>query len=103
MVVSVVDTAVWCDYWNWNCRAKAQRRVAMNLKELEQANRLIQDVKILEALAKSRITYLRVTYPDKRDDNVWISDELQNVLKEAMQDYADDIKTRLKDLGVEYE
>lgn len=75
----------------------------MNLKELEQANRLIQDVEILGALAKSRITYLRVTYPDKRDDNVWISDELQNVLKEAMQDYADDIKTRLKDLGVEYE
>ena len=75
----------------------------MNLKELEQANRLIQDVEILEALAKSRITYFRVTYPDKRDDNVWISDELQNVLKEAMQDYADDIKTRLKDLGVEYE
>lgn len=75
----------------------------MNLKELEQANRLIQDVEILEALAKSQITYLRVTYSDKRDDNVWISDELQNVLKEAMQDYADDIKTRLKELGVEYE
>lgn len=75
----------------------------MNLKELEQANRLIQDVKILETLAKSQITFLRVEFPDKRDDNVWISDELQNVLKEAMQGYADDIKTRLKDLGVEYE
>lgn len=75
----------------------------MNLEELEQANRLIQDVKILEVLAKSQITCLHVTYPNKRDDNVWLSDELQNVLKEAMQDYADDIKTRLKDLGVKYE
>ena len=75
----------------------------MNLKDLEQANLFIKNIKILETLAKSRIRALNVTYLNKTNDYVPISEELANVLKKAMQEYADEFKIQLKYLGVDYE
>lgn len=76
--------------------------VKMNLKDLEQANLLVQNIEILELLVKSEIQSINVKYTDKRNDCVFLADELENVIKKAMQDYADEIKKELKDLGVDY-
>lgn len=75
----------------------------MNLKELEQANLLLKNIKNLELLAKSEIQSINVKYPDKINDRVYLSEKLENVIKKAVQDYADEIKEELKDLGVDYE
>lgn len=75
----------------------------MNLKELEQANMLVQDVKILETLSKSEIEYLNVKYPNGRHDSVFIKDELKEKIQKVFEDYADELKAELKDLGVDYE
>ena len=75
----------------------------MNLKELERANMLVQNVKILETLSKSEIEYLRVTYPDGRGDCIHMKDELKERIQKTFEDYADELKAELKDLGVDYE
>lgn len=75
----------------------------MNLKDLERANILVQDVKILETLSKSEIEYLNVKYPNGRHDSVFIKDELKEKIQKVFEDYADELKAELKDLGVDYE
>lgn len=75
----------------------------MNLKELEQANMLVQNVKILETLSKSEIYHIAVKYPDGRDDCVFIKNKLEKRIQKTFEDYADELKAELKELGVEYE
>lgn len=75
----------------------------MNLEELERANTLVQNVKILETLAKSKIYHIAVKYPDGRDDCVFMKDELKEKIQKVFEDYADELKAELNDLGVEYE
>lgn len=75
----------------------------MNLKDLERANILVQDVKILETLSKSEIEYLNVKYPNGRHDSVFIKDELKEKIQKVFEDYADELKAELKELGVDYE
>lgn len=64
---------------------------------------LVNNIEVLEALAKSEIYSINVKYPDKRNDCVFLANELENVLKKAMQDYAGELKAELKELGVDYE
>ncbi|WP_455679713.1 hypothetical protein [Streptococcus sp.] len=75
----------------------------MNLKDLERANILVQNVKILETLSKSEIEYLNVKYPNGRHDSVFIKDELKEKIQKVFEDYADELKAELKELGVDYE
>lgn len=75
----------------------------MNLKELERANMLVQDVKTLETLSKSEIEYLRVRYPDTRYDSIFMKDELKKRIQKVFEDYAEESKSELKELGVDYE
>ncbi|QMS96926.1 hypothetical protein [Streptococcus equinus] len=75
----------------------------MNLKELERANMLVQNVKILETLSKSEIEHLNVKYPNGIYDNVFMKDELKERIQKTFEDYADELKAELKDLGVDYE
>lgn len=75
----------------------------MNLKDLERANMLVQDVKTLETLSKSEIEYLRVRYPDTRYDSIFMKDELKEKIQKVFEDYAEESKAELKKLGVEYE
>lgn len=75
----------------------------MNLKDLERANMLVQDVKTLETLSKSEIEYLRVRYPDTRYDSIFMKDELKEKIQKVFEDYADELKAELKELGVDYE
>lgn len=75
----------------------------MNLEELERANMLVQNVKTLETLAKSEIEYLRVRYPDTRYDSIFMKDELKKRIQKVFEDYAEESKAELKELGVEYE
>ncbi|QBX15835.1 hypothetical protein [Streptococcus equinus] len=78
-------------------------KTEMSLKDLERANMLVQDVKILETLSKSEIEYLRVRYPDSRYDSVFMKDELKEKIRKVFEDCAEESKAELKDLGVEYE
>ena len=75
----------------------------MNLKDLERVNTLVQNVKILETLSKSEIEHLRVTYPNGEGDCVFMKDELKKRIQKMFEDYADELKAELKELGVEYE
>lgn len=75
----------------------------MNLEELERANILVQNVKILETLSKSEIEYLNVKYPNGRYDSVFMKDELKKRIQKTFEEYAEELKTELKELGVEYE
>lgn len=75
----------------------------MNLEELERANMLVQNVKTLETLSKSEIEYLRVRYQDGRYDSIFMKDELKEKIQKVFEDYADELKAELKDLGVDYE
>lgn len=75
----------------------------MNLKDLERANILVQDVKILETLSKSEIEYLNVKYQNGRHDSVFMKDELKGRIQKAFEDYADELKAELKELGVDYD
>lgn len=75
----------------------------MNLKELERANRLVQDIKILETLSKSYIEYLNVKYQDGTPDSVFMKDELKVKIQKAFEGYADELKSELKELGFDYE
>lgn len=78
-------------------------KTKMNLKDLERANMLVQDVKILETLSKSEIEYLNVKYQNGRHDSVFMKDELKERIKKVFEDYADKLKAELKDLGFDYE
>lgn len=78
-------------------------KTKMNLKELERANTLVQDVKILETLSKSEIHHIAVKYPDGRDDCLFMEDEIKEKIQKVFEDYADELKAELKDLGVDYE
>lgn len=75
----------------------------MNLKELERANRLAQDIKILETLSKSDIEYLNVKYQNGMPDSIFMKDELKVRIQKAFEDYAGELKQELKELGVDYE
>lgn len=75
----------------------------MNLEELERANTLVQNVKILETLSKSEIYHIAVKYPDGRDDCLFMKDEIKEKIQKVFEDYADELKAELKDLGVDYE
>lgn len=75
----------------------------MSLKDLERANTLVEDIKILETLSKSEIEYLRVRYQDGRYDSIFMKDELKEKIQKVFEDYADELKAKLKDLGVDYE
>lgn len=78
-------------------------KTKMSLKDLERANTLVQNVKILETLSKSEIEHLRVRYPDGRYDSIFMEDELEEKIQKVFEDYADELKAKLKDLGVDYE
>ncbi|QBX24862.1 hypothetical protein SAMN05216392_0366 [Streptococcus equinus] len=82
---------------------KESDETKMSLKDLERANILVQDVKILKTLSKSKIEYLRVTYPDGRDDCIHMKDELKKKIQKVFEDCAEESKAELKELGVEYE
>lgn len=75
----------------------------MSLIDLQRANMLVQDIKTLETLSKSEIEYLRVRYPDSRYDSVFMKDELKKRIQKVFEDYAEESKSELKELGVEYE
>lgn len=75
----------------------------MNLKELERANTLVQNVKILETLSKSEIEHLKVTYPNGEGDCIYMKDEIKEKIQKVFEDCAEESKAELKDLGVEYE
>ena len=75
----------------------------MNLKDLERANTLVENVKILETLSKSEIEHLRVTYPNGRGDCIYMKDELKERIRKVFEDCAEESKAELKDLGVDYE
>jgi predicted RNase H-like nuclease (RuvC/YqgF family) len=75
----------------------------MNLKDLERANTLVENVKILETLSKSEIEHLRVTYPDGRGDCIYMKDELKEKIRKVFEDCAEESKAELQELGVEYE
>lgn len=75
----------------------------MNTKELERANILVENIKILETLSKSEIEYLNVKYPNGIYDNVFMKDELKEKIQKVFEDYADELKVELKELGVDYE
>ena len=82
---------------------KEPNETKMNLKDLERANILVRDVKILETLSKSEIEHLRVTYPDGRGDCIHMKDELKKKIQKVFEDCAEEAKAELKELGVEYE
>lgn len=75
----------------------------MNLKELRRANELVKNIKLLEVLSKSKIYHIAVKYPDGRDDCVFMKDELKERIQKTFEDYADELKAELKELGVDYE
>lgn len=82
---------------------KESDETKMSLKDLERANMLVQNVKILKTLSKSEIEYLRVTYPDGRDDCIHMKDELKKKIQKVFEDCAEESKAELKVLGVKYE
>lgn len=82
---------------------KESDETKMSLKDLERANILVKDVKILETLSKSEIEYLNVKYPNGRCDNVFMKDELKKKIQKVFEDCAEESKAELNDLGVEYE
>ncbi|WP_422804238.1 hypothetical protein [Streptococcus sp. FT1-55] len=101
-----VDKTEWyetCDKAIEHIQSKKSDEVKINLKDLEQANLLIKNIKISELLAKSEIQSINVKYPDKINDRVYLSEKLENLIKKAMQDCAEESKAELKDLGVDYE
>lgn len=59
----------------------------MNLEELERANTLVQNVKILETLSKSEIEYLNVKYPNGICDSVFMKDELKKYGFDNLDEY----------------
>lgn len=75
----------------------------MSLKDLERANTLVQNIKILETLSKSEIEHLRVTYPNGEGDCIYMKDEIKERIRKVFEDCAEESKAKLKDLGVEYE
>ncbi|WP_423215865.1 hypothetical protein [Streptococcus equinus] len=78
-------------------------KTKMNLEDLERANTLVQNVKILETLSKSKIYHIAVKYPDGRDDCVFMKDELKEKIQKVFEDCAEESKAELKELGVDYE
>lgn len=78
-------------------------KTKMDLKELERANMLVENVKILETLSKSEIEHLRVTYPDGRGDCIYMKDELKKKIQKVFEDCAEESKAELKKMGVDYE
>lgn len=78
-------------------------KTKMNLKELERANTLVQNVKILETLSKSEIEHLRVTYPNGEGDCIYMKDEIKERIRKVFEDCAEESKAELKDLGVDYD
>lgn len=78
-------------------------KTKMDLKELERANMLVQNIKILETLSKSEIEHLRVTYPNGEGDCIYMKDEIKERIRKVFEDYADELKVELKGLGVDYE
>lgn len=107
----VVPRTVDEDKWYEACdkaiklieQLKEPDETKMNLKDLERANILVQDVKILETLSKSEIEYLNVKYQNGRHDSVFMKDELKERIKKVFEDYADELKAELKELGIYYE
>ncbi len=75
----------------------------MNLKDLERANVLVQDLKNLEAIAESKLCNIRIKHPNGKIDYVHIGDEIEKRIQKMFEDYANELKTELKELGVEYE
>lgn len=75
----------------------------MNLEELRQANMLVQEIRTLEKLSESELEYLRVRYPDFRYDSVSVKDKLKGKIQKVIEDYTDELKAELKELGVNYE
>lgn len=75
----------------------------MNLKELERANMLVQDLKNLEAIAESELCNIRIKHPNGKIDYVHIGDEIEKRIQKMFEDYADELKAELKVLGVDYE
>lgn len=82
---------------------KESDETKMSLKDLERANMLVENIKILETLSKSEIEHLRVTYPNGRGDCIYMKDELKERIQKVFEDCAEESKAELKDLGVEYE
>ena len=103
---SDIDKTEWyevCDKAIEHIQSKKSDEVKMNLKDLKRANMLVNNIEALEVLTKSEIRSIDVKYPDGENDCVFLTNELKDVIKKAMQDYADELKAELKDLGVEYE
>lgn len=82
---------------------KESDETKMSLKDLERANMLVENIKILETLSKSEIEHLRVTYPNGRGDCIYMKDELKERIQKVFEDCAEESKAELKELGVEYE
>lgn len=75
----------------------------MNLKDLERANILVQDLKNLEAIAESELCNIKIKHPNGKIDFVHIGSEIEKRIQKMFEDYADELKAELKDLGVDYE
>ncbi|WP_205402165.1 hypothetical protein [Streptococcus lutetiensis] len=75
----------------------------MNLKDLERANILVQDLKNLEVIAESELSNIRIKRPNGKIDYLHIDGEIEKRIQKMFEGYADELKAELKELGVEYE
>lgn len=75
----------------------------MNLEELERANILVKDLKNLEVIAESELCNIRIKHPNGKIDYVHIDGEIEKRIQKVFEDYADELKAELKELGVDYE
>lgn len=79
-------------------------------RELREQNRTLSDNQVIIYHAdnfggtyESESEHLRVTYPDGRGDCIHMKDELKERIQNGFEDYADELKVELKELGVDYE
>lgn len=75
----------------------------MNIKDLERANMLVQDLKNLEVIAESELCNIKIKHPNGEIDFVHIGSEIEKRIQKIYEDYADELKAELKELGVDYE
>lgn len=75
----------------------------MNLKDLERANILVRDLEKLKAIAESELCNIRIKRPNGKIDYLHIGGEIEKRIQKMFEDYADELKAELKELGVKYE
>ena len=62
-----------------------------------------QRPKNLEVIAESELCNIKIKHPNGKIDFVHIGSEIEKRVRKIYEDYADELKAELKELGVEYE